>query len=391
VYEPLLDAKIEAVIALQPEAKNLGIAATESANAQLVSMERAAFSLVRAGKAAEADALLSSQIYRHHKASYAKGLDRLLDRFDRLHGQVIERQRGQVRIAQAVGALVWVLLLAVWIGVIRGIRRWRRSLLEARTELAHGQVVLEARVRAMARELTGVEQRERRRVASLLHDHLQQLLVAARLRLGLMPETEHRLRTGDLLEEAIQASRTLTVELNPPALLAEGFVEALRWLADWMDRNYALEVHLLDTEPLPALDEEVGVVAFNGVRELLFNVVKHAGTDRASLTVRPSDAGGLVIVVEDGGVGFAPADVQPADRSGLLNISRRVELVGGGLVFDSRPDAGCRATLTLPPREGPASAERASTQPFATATGEPSTRRMWVMPVDTSDETSATP
>jgi len=383
VYEPLLAAKIEAAFALLPEDDGLGVDATHTANAALVSMEREAFALVRSGREREALARLASPAYGAHKSRYAKGLDQLLERLDGLHADVIAAQRDRVRVSQGVGGLAWVLLLGAWLAVLRGIRRWRRSVLAARRKLARDQQRLAGRVRSMARDLTRVEQRERRRVAGLLHDDLQQILVAARLQLGVLPDTAQRARTDDLIEEAIQSARTLTVRLNPPGLMTGHLGDAVRWLGDWMDRNYALEVEVVETGTLPPLDDEVIVVGFNGVRELLFNVVKHAHIDRATVMVEPTAEAGVRVSVQDEGVGFAPSAHGAVEHSGLLNLSRRLKLMGGGVKLESRPTKGCRATLVLPPREGAVGGgEPGVTRPIVSDAGERDTQKMWSMPVE---------
>jgi len=383
VYEPVLAKKIEAAFALLPEDDGLGMDATHAANAVLVSMEREAFALVRAGRAPAALARLASPAYEAHKTRYAQGLDQLLERLDGLHAGVLVAQRDRVHLAQGVGGLAWLLLLGAWLAVLRGIRRWRRSVLAARRKQALGQQRLAGRVRSMARELTRVEQRERRRVAGLLHDDLQQLLVAARLQLGLLPDTAQRARTDDLVEEAIQAARTLTVRLNPPGLMTGHLGDAIRWLGDWMDRNYALEVDVVQHGPLPPLDDEVIVVGFNGVRELLFNVVKHARIDRATVVVASTPEAGVRVSVHDEGVGFVQSLHGTDAQSGLLNLSRRLKLMGGGVKLESRPAEGCRATLVLPPREGVAGGgEPGVTKPIASDAGERDTQKMWSMPVE---------
>lgn len=213
-------------------------------------------------------------------------------------------------------------------------------------------------------ELAHTEQRERRRLARLLHDHLQQLLVAARFRAvdltGKSSEETTRDQLAlitDLLDEAISASRSLTAQLSPPALYEVGLWPALRWLADWMRKTHDLTVHLeLDGE-VNVPREGTRVTLFEAVRELLFNVVKHAQVQEAWVDVRGT-AEQVEITVEDRGVGFdsAAAAATDADSFGLLNVRERIEWVGGTFEVDARPGEGTSVTFAVPLEREPVAA-----------------------------------
>jgi PAS domain S-box-containing protein len=212
-------------------------------------------------------------------------------------------------------------------------------------------------LRVLTAELSQAEQRERRRLAQILHDHLQQLLVAAQLR---MSRLQDMLRTGaereairqirELLRSSIQVSRNLTVDLSPPILEEAGLVPALEWLCRQFHEKYSLTVKL---EAEPGASEAAHALRFfffHAVRELLFNVVKHAGVDHAGLSAKIRDDK-LRISVRDQGVGFReePAGEQ-RDRFGLFSIRERLELLDGRLEVDSGAH-GTRVTMVAPVRE----------------------------------------
>lgn len=90
----------------------------------------------------------------------------------------------------------------------------------------------------------------------------------------------------------------------------------------------------------------IRLLCFKAVRELLMNVVKHAGTQRAELVLEQAPPGILRITVRDQGAGFAPATEQ--EGSGLSNLERRLSMVGGSLSIVSSPDAGTVVTLLAP-------------------------------------------
>ena len=97
------------------------------------------------------------------------------------------------------------------------------------------------KLRRLASELTLVEQRERKKLSTILHDGLQQYLVAAKMQLnGLIPEVaEERLKQSisdieQILGDAVQVSRSLAAELSPPILREAGILAGLEWLSRWM-------------------------------------------------------------------------------------------------------------------------------------------------------------
>lgn len=217
-------------------------------------------------------------------------------------------------------------------------------------------------LRGLAAELTQVEQRERRRLAQNLHDHHQQILVAARLQIGRLlhngDDEEARERAADhldqLLGEAIDSVRTVSRELSPGVLYNAGLSEALQWLIPHKRDEYGLEMHL-EANPLADPEsEEVAIFLYQAVRELLFNVVKHAGTNEAWVRMSPADGNRVRIQVEDQGNGLDPDRVDHEadnERFGLFGMRKRLALWDGEFKVDSTPGRGTRITLTVP-RQG---------------------------------------
>jgi PAS domain S-box-containing protein len=217
----------------------------------------------------------------------------------------------------------------------------------------------QGRLRSLATELSLAEQRVRRQVATELHDYLGQLLVLARLKLTQTmrgveePGLANQLKEADnALESAISYSRSLVAELTPPILREFGFTMALTWLAQQMQRNH-LQVDLqLSAVSLDFPDDEA-VLIFLSVRELLMNVVKHAHTDRATVSVSLSPQGEREIAVVDKGRGFdlnstAVEHKGKLDHFGLFSIRERMAALGGRLEVLSAPQHGTKAVLVLP-------------------------------------------
>ncbi len=208
----------------------------------------------------------------------------------------------------------------------------------------------------LSSQLTMTEQRERKRLAQILHDGLQQYLVAAKLQVGGFIEQapdptlkQAAAQVEDLLNESIKVSRSLAAELSPPSLHETGLLGGLEWLSRWMSEKHGLKVDLVIQMDAPVLTEDVKVLLFESVRELLLNVVKHAGTLSAKVGLSQGDERSLQITVSDNGVGFDPARAGANDGNfGLRSIRERVCHLKGRFEVDSSPGKGARFTLAVP-------------------------------------------
>jgi signal transduction histidine kinase len=241
----------------------------------------------------------------------------------------------------------------------------KRDLSMQQEQLAEQALALERsnrQVRALASALTLAEQRERRRISQILHDHVQQMLYGIQMRTYLIgldtPEEskvyihEHLTEMEALVEEAIQSTRTLTVELSPPVLQSEGLGAAFNWLANQMSRLYDLQVELELSHDYQLASEDLRVLIFQLVRELLFNVVKHAQVNRAQVAMCLNGEK-FVVRVEDKGVGFDPVLLTDGERReeggfGLYSIRERLALFGGEVSIVSQPGQGTQVELALP-------------------------------------------
>jgi DNA-binding NarL/FixJ family response regulator/signal transduction histidine kinase len=213
-------------------------------------------------------------------------------------------------------------------------------------------------LRRLAAELSSAEQRERKRIALTLHDHLQQILVAAKYGIHHLkqetddsPLAETAERVDQLIQQSLDASRSLTVELSPPVLYDRGLGAALEWLARHFREQHGLEV-AVEVDPEVRLGN-VNVEAFllQAVRELLFNVVKHAGTNEASVRLARAEEY-VTITVEDRGEGCPPEKVasyvETETGFGLFNIQQRLDLLGGRCEVETAPGRGFRISLHAP-------------------------------------------
>jgi CheY-like chemotaxis protein len=239
------------------------------------------------------------------------------------------------------------------------LQRWSQELEQAVRVKTSELLESQDRLRALATEVGLAEQRERRRIAAELHDHLQQMLVFCKLKLGqgkrlvggiagcgdLMKQVD------DVLSEALTYSRTLVAELCPPVLREFGLAAALKWLGEHMSQRH-LNVSVDIEENLRPVPEEHAVLVFQSVRELLINVAKHAETTHANVRMR-RDEKGIRIEVRDQGAGFDVSVLRPRDgaqptKFGIFSIRERMKAFGGELELMSEPGKGTSALLALP-------------------------------------------
>ena len=226
----------------------------------------------------------------------------------------------------------------------------------------------EGRVRELAARLTVVEQEERRRIAQILHDDLQQMLHGVDMKVDAALQDLRKAGSAeeghDLsvvmrdLEEArwwiahgITTARNLTADVSPPILRQESLADTLRWLRRHMRDLHGLEVDIDIAEPFPLDDTDLRVLLFDVARELLVNVTKHAGVTRADLEVE-EEGGRLVIHVIDEGCGFDVPEVLAGEDAtsgfGLFSVQERLGLVGGRLEIDSAPGEGTHVRVYSP-------------------------------------------
>lgn len=212
-------------------------------------------------------------------------------------------------------------------------------------------------LKELALELSLSEERERRRIATELHDTLGQDLALARIKLGGLNKTkllqEQKMLISEmkeLLENAINRVRRFTRQLYPPVLDSAGLEAALKWLIRQLENDYALQITFFDDHSDKTVSREYQIELYNSVRELLINIAKHADTSTAYVSVsRETD--NLIIVVEDDGVGFEPNGVlgnQSTDGFGLFTIGRRIMHMGGTFIINSRPGSGTEITIRVP-------------------------------------------
>jgi PAS domain S-box-containing protein len=209
-------------------------------------------------------------------------------------------------------------------------------------------------LKALALQLSSTEERERREVATYLHDYISQALGFCKMKLGTM---KGRITDKDIhevrgyIEDMFEKTQSLTFELSPPILYELGLEAAIGSLADRMQAQYGLMIHFDSfDQPIP-LNERIRLFLFYSIRELLINVVKHAGASEVNIRIVREDQI-IRISVIDNGKGFSVSQKGIKQKSeggfGLFNIQERLSHFGGRLDIVPRADHGTIVTLMVP-------------------------------------------
>ncbi len=203
---------------------------------------------------------------------------------------------------------------------------------------------------ALLAAVLSTQEEERRRIAEALHNSVGQLLYGTRLHLDALPPSEAVRASQLLLNEAIEATRSISFELTPTILEDFGLAVALQELVSRIPGSLAVDLNLRGlAQPLPPL---LATAAYRIVQELLNNVMKHAQAQEVFVQVSHEE-GQLYLSVEDDGVGLPPDEAQaPPLGIGLAGIRTRAGLLGGTVTVQSRPGRGTGFFLQIPVAAG---------------------------------------
>ena len=233
------------------------------------------------------------------------------------------------------------------------------------TERKHAEkkiISYQKRLQALASQLAIVEEKERRRIAVDLHDHVGQSLALARVQIASAHKFAAEPTLADKLDEisntlleAIGDTQQLMLELGSHSMHGTGLSSAIsNWLEGEIRPRHRMKTEVIDNvgkNRRKALDPNMETILFRNVRELVINVVKHARADKVS--VRLEDRGASIrIIVEDDGIGFdSRAVVETGNQIGgfgLFSIKEFMSDLGGDLRIVSEPGKGCTAILSAP-------------------------------------------
>ncbi|MDX2431707.1 MAG: PAS domain S-box protein [Bacteroides sp.] len=215
------------------------------------------------------------------------------------------------------------------------------------------------RLKTLASQLAIVEEKERRRIAEELHDHIGQTLAFIRIQIAKAKKYTSDGMLATLLDEisqsmlgTIQDTKALIFDLSSPLLNELGLATAIEhFLENQVWEKYGIITAFIDNSKKKELTNDLRAILFRNVRELLSNSIKHANATKIVVTME-SQGPVLKIIVHDNGSGFDPQGIENYGISemkfGLFSIKERMSDLGGSLEIISKPEKGCQAILSIP-------------------------------------------
>jgi signal transduction histidine kinase len=182
-----------------------------------------------------------------------------------------------------------------------------------------------------------------------IHDNVGQLLNSTKLLIGLtqrsLAESPETLTLAEqTLGKAIQEIRMLSRSLNKEWLQQFQFMENLEAEVTRINAARNLQIHLMRPENI-SLKAETQIILFRIVQEIIQNVIKHAQAKNITITIKEHEPN-ITIDIFDDGIGFNVANTNKS--IGMLNITRRTQLIGGTVNWESSLQKGTRVHILLP-------------------------------------------
>jgi len=235
------------------------------------------------------------------------------------------------------------------------------------TELKRAEEQLreyQQQLQSMASELSLTEERERRHIATGLHDRIVQPLVFAKMKLDELESSttsadsgKHLEEISNMLDQVIEETQTLTYDLGSPTLYELGLESAIEeWLSEEIEQKHNISTFFEAQDAPESLSEDISGFLFRSVRELLINAVKHGKAHSIRVSLR-GEGDKIRICVDDDGVGFelSQAGVSRDKKCGygLFSIKEHLSHIGGYIDIKSQPHHGTQVVLVAPSKAKP--------------------------------------
>jgi signal transduction histidine kinase len=225
--------------------------------------------------------------------------------------------------------------------------------IKVRKQVEKKLLIYQKQLQSLSSEISLIEEREKRRIASELHDCIGQTLALTKIKL----ESLRKMSESDeckvvineilqLVEQTISGTRTLTFELSPPILYELGLRQAIHWLVEQFSKKHGITIEFERYIGDIPIDNSIRFILFQAIRELLMNIVKHARAAKVIINMLLTN-NNLKVVIEDDGIGFS-GQKDAFTGYGLFNIRERMNHINGHFEIKTTHSGGTRATLMAP-------------------------------------------
>lgn len=260
--------------------------------------------------------------------------------------QQIEKQQTDIRNKNYV---IWGLALLMALAGMLGYSMYRRYKLKQSTRL---QAALLEQQESATLAVLEAEERERKRIATDLHDGVGQMMSAARMNLSVLvnelDEDQQAIfdKAMHLVDESCKEVRQVSHNIMPNTLAKRGLVYALNEFINTMDKR-ALDINLYADNMEERLPVNVEIMLYRAVQECVNNVIKHAAASTVNISI-VKDEKEISISIEDNGRGFDPKAQNPEKGIGLRNIETRIQYLKGTVSWDTARGKGTVVMMYVP-------------------------------------------
>ena len=208
-------------------------------------------------------------------------------------------------------------------------------------------------------EITLIEEKQKKEIASNIHDHLSQSLVISKMRINAMKKNARFKEIDqDLLfiethiSEALENSRKITYELSPPVLYHLGIIEALNWLLDDVETTHKISCSFYSNVNRVKLGDVKSILLYRSIQEVIKNTIKYAKATLITLDINKKEKG-IHILISDDGVGFDTAvlknlHTRSGSGFGLFTVQERIQNIKGKFKIESEINTGTTVKIFIP-------------------------------------------
>ncbi len=209
-------------------------------------------------------------------------------------------------------------------------------------------------------EITLIEEKQKREIASNIHDHLSQSLVISKMKINQLKKDStldginNDLKfIEDHISEALENSRKITFELSPPVLYQLGIIEAVGWLLDDLESKHKIKFKLNTKSTNFNLDEIKSIILYRSIQEVLTNAIKYANASLITINIHRNTDQVEINIIDDG-LGFDTSTLNNSHTNntgsgfGLFAVQERIRNVEGTFTITSEINKGTSVKILIP-------------------------------------------
>ncbi len=222
--------------------------------------------------------------------------------------------------------------------------------------------VANQQLRVLSRRSGQVQEEERKRLSRELHDHVGQLVTAAKINVqsarGATKAREARAKLGKtarILNDVLEQTRQISFALRPSILDDLGLAPAIRSMLNQAARASGITANFSSDSDLPRADGESEIACYRVATEAVTNAVRHARARQITIEMHNAESA-IQLLVRDDGAGFEMRKMERTpvrDRLGVIGMRERATAVGGTFEINSKPGMGTEVTAEFPLSSAP--------------------------------------